>query len=265
MLIKSKSSLLIALCILAAACKETKKEPQEAKEVAPQAPKISFTHNTEAKKVDVAIDGAHFTSYVYNGETPKPILYPIKTKSGKLVTRGFPFAPRPNERVDHPHHAGLWFNYGDVNGLDFWNNSYAISEDDKHKYGTIFHKEIMDTNDEKGTLKIKAVWRSPEGNDLLEEITEFAFSQDGNTRSIDRSTTLKALEDVSFKDNKEGMLGIRVARELELPSDKPAVFTDSEGIATKVEALNNEGVNGNYYSSSGLTGNDVWGNPERLG
>jgi hypothetical protein len=64
---------------------------------------------------------------------------------------------------------------------------------------------------------------------------------------------------VSLKDNKEGMLGIRVARELEIPADKPEIFTDAQGIPTKVAVLNNEGVTGNYLTSEGKTGNDVWG------
>jgi hypothetical protein len=50
-------------------------------------------------------------------------LYPLIADGGITVTRGYPLEPRPGERVDHPHHAGLWFNYGEVNGFDFWNNS----------------------------------------------------------------------------------------------------------------------------------------------
>ena len=224
-----------------------------------QSSKIRFVNDEQNKKIDVRINGDLFTSYVYDGQTPKPILYPISTKSGKTVTRGFPFEPRPNERVDHPHHAGLWFNYGDVNGLDFWNNSYAIPADEKHKYGTIFHQEILGLNEDGGMLSVKAIWRSPDKVDLLEETTEFVFSEEGDTRSIDRTTTLKALQHISFKDNKEGMIGVRVARELEIPSDKPAVYTDAEGNVTDVNVLNNEGVNGNYFGSEGLTGDDVWG------
>ncbi|KAG1649524.1 hypothetical protein GQR58_028932 [Nymphon striatum] len=180
-------------------------------------PEVTFTNDTINKKVDVKIDGESFTSYVYDGQTPKPILYPIITKSGKTVTRGFPFAPRPSERVDHPHHVGLWMNYGDVNGLDFWNNSYAIPAEEKHN-----------------------------------------FSQEGNTRIIDRIATLKAIQEVSLKDNKEGMIAMRMTRELELPSDKPAEYTDADGNVTEVKVLNNEGINGNYYASEGLTGGDVW-------
>lgn len=222
-------------------------------------PKVTFVNDEASKRVMVKINDELFTSYVYDGQTPKPILYPIRTKSGKTITRGFPYEPRPNERIDHPHHVGHWFNYGDVNGLDFWNNSYAIPKEEKHKYGTIYHKEIIQSDEGKGSLKIKAVWRSPDDIDLLEETTQFIFGEEGSTRNIDRITTLKALQDVSFTDNKEGMIGIRVARELELPTDKPAVYTDAEGNVTEVKALNNDGVKGNYFGSEGLTGNAVWG------
>ncbi len=243
-------------------CKE-KKETAESESfvesIMTPSPRVTFTNDTVNKQVDVKIEGELFTSYVYDGQTPKPILYPILTKSGKTVTRGFPFATRPNERVDHPHHVGLWLNYGDVNGFDFWNNSFAIPKEEKHKYGTIYHQEILENNTDSGVLKIRAIWRSPLDADLLEEVTEFKFSEQGDTRIIDRSTTLKALVDVFFNDNKEGMIGIRVARELELPTDKPVLYTDVEGNITEVKALNNEGVNGDYFASEGLTGNDVWG------
>jgi len=243
-------------------CKE-KKETAEGENTIESdmslSPKVTFVNDEANKKVDVLINEKIFTSYVYDGQTPKPILYPIVTKSGKTVTRGFPFAPRPHERVDHPHHAGLWLNYGDVNGLDFWNNSYAIPATEKHKYGTIYPQEILDMDEKEGKLTIKAVWRTPDNSDLLEETTQFVFTEEGNTRVIDRTTTLKALQTVLFKDNKEGMIGIRVARELELPSDKPAEYTDAEGNVTEVKVLNNEGVNGNYFASEGLTGADVWG------
>jgi hypothetical protein len=155
--------------------------------------------------------------------------------------------------------VGYWFNYGDVNGLDFWNNSYAIPDSDKNKYGSIFHEEILGMDEEKGQFSFKATWRDPGGIALLEETTRFTFAQKGNTRYIDRETNLKALQNIAFTDNKEGLVAIRVARELELPSDKPDVFTDSEGNVTVMAVLNNEGVTGNYLGNEGARGESVWG------
>src|SRR4051812_32679304 len=86
---------------------------------------VKFVQKTGEQKVDVMVGGKLFTSYYYSSKIEKPVLYPLATASGVLVSRGFPLDPRPNERTDHPHHIGMWFNYGDVNGLDFWNNSYA--------------------------------------------------------------------------------------------------------------------------------------------
>ena len=64
---------------------------------------------------------------------------------------------------------------------------------------------------------------------------------------------------MSFDDNKEGVFGVRVTRAMELPSKKPAIFVDAQGNPTEVKVLDNTGVNGNYLSSRGLEGNEVWG------
>ena len=156
----------------------------------------------------------------------------------------------------------MWLNYGDVNGLDFWNNSRDIPEAKKNGFGTVVHREVnkIQNGNDKAILEVTADWKKPDGTNLLEEETKYIFSGTGNMRTIERITTLTALkEDVSFKDNKEGVLGIRLARELEHPSKKPEVFTDASGKGTAVPKLNNEGVSGKYRSSEGKEGDDVWG------
>lgn len=191
----------------------------------------------------------------------KPVLYPLRTSKGTLVTRGWPMDPRPGERVDHPHHVGMWFNYGNVNGLDFWNNSTAIPADKKENFGTIKHVSVnnMTADNDKAELEVTMDWQKPDGTSLLKEETKYIFTQEGDERAIELITKLTALdEDVSFMDNKEGLLGIRLARELEHPSDKPEKFTDANGIATDVAQMNNEGVTGLYRSSEGIEGDSVW-------
>ncbi|MCX6308715.1 MAG: PmoA family protein, partial [Bacteroidia bacterium] len=96
--------------------------------------KVTFKNDVNGKKIEVYLDSKFFTAFIYPDDMEKQVLFPIVSASGKTITRGYPLNPRPFERTDHPHHVGLWFNFGDVNGLDFWNNSYAIKPEDKIKY-----------------------------------------------------------------------------------------------------------------------------------
>jgi hypothetical protein len=138
----------------------------------------------------------------------KPFLYPIYAADGQAITRGFPWNPQPNDPTDHPHHIGLWMNYENVNGLDFWNNSFAIAADKKKNYGWIRTEKILETESgAKGKLAYAADWTDQQKNLLLQEKTSFIFGAGDNVRVIDRVTTLTAAQDVSFPDAKDGMLG----------------------------------------------------------
>ncbi|SEM18983.1 Methane oxygenase PmoA [bacterium A37T11] len=224
--------------------------------------RFKITADAANHRVDISVNSKPFTSYIYPDTIMKPVLYPLRTTKGTLVTRGWPIDPRPGERVDHPHHIGLWFNYGNVNGLDFWNNSTAIAAEKKGGYGTIRHASVdkIFTGNDKAELGVTMFWLTPSSDTLLRQNSTYIFREEGSERSIELVTTLTALkQDVSFKDNKEGLLGLRLARELEHPSDKPEKFTDANGLATNVAKLNNDGVTGSYRSSEGKEGDAVWG------
>jgi hypothetical protein len=216
--------------------------------------------------VDVLVGGKPFTSYIYPSTLKKPVLYPLRAATGTVVTRGYPLEPRGGERVDHPHHAGLWFNYGDVNGLDFWNNSTAIKAADAPKMGTILHRAVkrVASAPGEGTLEVTTEWVDSRNKPLLREDARFVFRAKPDLRTIDRITTLTALDEpVSFTDNKEGVLGMRVARQLEHPATTPEKFTDASGRPTTVAVLDNAGVSGKYLSSEGKEGDAVWGTRAR--
>jgi len=217
--------------------------------------------NESARRVDITIAGKPFTSYVWSDTVKKPVLYPIRDAKGTLVTRGWPMDPRPGERVDHPHHVGLWLNYENVNGIDFWNNSDAIKPEDAPRMGTVIHRRVVSAKGgQRGELVTESDWVLHDGKTLLRERTAYVFSGDATSRTIDRTTTLTALEQrVTFEDAKDGMFGMRVARQLELPSTKPEVFTDISGRKTEVPKLDNTGITGNYTTSEGKQGNDAWG------
>jgi hypothetical protein len=222
---------------------------------------VTVTPAEGAHRVDVAIGGRPFTSYIWPDRVKKPVLDPIRSANGTAVTRGWPLNPRPGERVDHPHHVGLWFTYESVNGVDFWNNSDALTPDDAPKMGTILHRRIVSAKSgrDRGELETESDWVLPGGKTLLHERTQFFFSGDAVTRTIERIATLTALDTrVVFADAKDGMLGMRVARQLEQPSNEPLAFADIAGRVTNVPAMDNTGITGEYVSSEGKKGDAVW-------
>src|ERR1700682_2613243 len=76
----------------------------------------------EADRVRVEIDGKPFTDFVLRGgEAMKPYLHPLRSATGKIVTRHFPMETVKGEPTDHPHQRGLWFAHDSVDGFDFWN------------------------------------------------------------------------------------------------------------------------------------------------
>ncbi len=225
-------------------------------------PTVDLQVKDAEKKVDVMVDGKLFTSYIYPDIVKKPVLWPVISPAGNMLTRSFPMINKEGDRTDHPHHVGVWLNYGDVNGLDFWNNSEAIAPEKRVGYGTIYHRSIEKVKSGKGSalLITSSDWKSPDQTIMLKEQTSFNFIASENMRIIDRTTTLTAVIDaVNFTDNKEGMFAIRVARELELPSEKPTNLVDSHGVVTRVEKMDNTFVKGNYRSAEGVEGKEVWG------
>ncbi|MEP7274435.1 MAG: PmoA family protein, partial [Acidobacteriota bacterium] len=221
---------------------------------------VKIVENKAAKQLDVYIDGQLFTSYCYWDSQKKPILYPLRTAKGTVVTRSFPVAKVAGERTDHPHHVSSFFNYGNINGVDFWNNSGGTGSE---KMGTIRHQAVKAVKNGKsaGELDVSMDWLMPDGAKVLQQDEKLVFRAAKDTRIIDRIITLTAQgQKVVFGDSKEGALGIRVARSLEEPSTRPEVFTDEQGNPTKVPVMDNAGVNGVYLSSEGKVGEkESWG------
>ena len=219
---------------------------------------VSIVKEKNENKINIFIGQKLFTSFFYPDTLEKPVLYPIRASNGTMITRGFPLHPIPGDPTDHPHHVGLWFNFENVNGLDFWNNSYAIPADKKHLYGWIRTDKILKTeNGMKGLLSYHANWTNQNGNVLLEETTRFEFSGTAHQRIIDRITILKADSNILFTDAKDGMLGLRVAHELQIPSTSDQKFIDNKGNVTVVKKIDSV-ANGNYLTSEGKQGDSAW-------
>ena len=161
-------------------------------------------------KIDVDIDGKPFTTFYFGTDVGKPFLAPLRSASGKIVTRHFPMEKVAGESNDHPHHRGLWFSYDDVNGIKFWEN------DPSYKNPKIGHiivtKAGWKEGRPSGTLMVTMEWRDPSGTALLVEDRSMVFHSDPTLRIIDFDIKLTAAgQPVTFGDTKEGAFAIRLA------------------------------------------------------
>ena len=221
---------------------------------------VKLIKEKDQNKIDIQIGGKFFTSFLYPDTLEKPVLFPVHAPNGTMVTRGFPIIPQPGDPTDHPHHIGIWFNFENVNGLDFWNNSYAIPAAKKSHYGWIRTTGTpVTSNGKTGTLQYTANWTNQQKDILLNEATTLRFSGNEAIRIIDRQTELTAKTDVLFKDAKDGMLGFRMAHALQIPELKDKEFKDDKGIVTIIKGKADSIANGTYLTSEGKQGNDAWG------
>jgi len=221
---------------------------------------VEVKPNEAAQRVDITIDGKPFTSYMWPEKAYKPVLNPLRTAKGTVVTRAFPVGP--GDQPDHPHHIGYWLTYGDINGVDFWGTSDANinRKEGKLKPGKVVHRAIKRAKGgRQGELEIEADWVRLDGTVMLKEHTKFVFSGTATERLIDRVTTLTAQDTrLAFNDTKEGMLAIRLPTALEHPSEKPGNYLDESGKPDKVPNTK-LGASGKYLSSAGKEGDGVWG------
>jgi len=197
----------------------------------------------QADRMDISINGAPFSTFFYGPDAPKPYLHPLRTASGKIVTRAYPMADVEGESRDHPHHRGLWFTHGDVNGFDFWANEERQKGPKKGKI-VLEKAGPVQIGKKKGTLEATFNWLDPQGHTVLKEARKMVFYADRDRRVIDVYVTLTAATDVKFGDTKEGTFAIRLVTPLEEPSPK------SKGVTRTGKMVNAEGLE---------TEKNVWG------
>jgi Methane oxygenase PmoA len=184
------------------------------------------------ERVVVEIDGKPFTVFYFGGkDLNRPYLHPLRTASGKIVNRSVPAGQLPGETTDHPHHAGLFYGHGDVNGYNYWAVQNVPTPPSKANanFGRIVLENVA-TGAGRGprSAAISAVltWLKPDGAPLLTETRRMTFYAHPELRIIDFDFDFAAIEKAVFRDTKEGTFAMRMATVLEEPpaKDKPGAL-----------------------------------------
>src|SRR5512134_729408 len=125
----------------------------------PAAAQVTLTRTAE--EISVAIDGKPFTVFHIAGkDLNRPYLHPLRAASGTIVNRSFPAGQLPGETTDHPHHAGLFYGHGDVNGFNYWavQNVPTTPSKANANFGRIVLKEIRSVKSGKASGTADAVF-----------------------------------------------------------------------------------------------------------
>ena len=186
-----------------------------------------------AQKVDVHIDGQHFTSFHFKN-VPKPVLYPVMWTDGKTsLTRRYPMEKAlPGESNDHVHHRSLWWGHRHVKAVksgsvtDFWGE------------GSNSGKQVT-TKVEAGkdTIKASNKWVTKTGEVVATDSRTIRFLAPKAGRMLDYTITIHASEgDIVLQDDKDAGMSIRV------PDSMCVSPHGTAKLKAKGNMLNSEGV-----------------------
>ncbi len=201
-------------------------------------------------RVRVLAGGELFAEYVFQGYS-RPIVYPINGPHGLGMTRNWPMRDGvPGESHDHPHQRALFVAFGSVNGVNF----FAESPD----AGRIVHRTTrgIESGVGRGWLETVNDWVASDGTTVCSDTRRLTFHLVPGGRAIDWELTLQASHgDVTFADDKHGLLAIRMHPNLRLDNDPAAGVTTANG-----QVVNSEGVRGAEVFGKRARWIDYWGN-----
>src|SRR5436190_13892878 len=187
-------------------------------------------------KLRVEINGQLFTEYNFK-DVPRPFFYPVMGPGEAAMTRNWPIKDVPNEEHDHTHHRGLWLAHSSVNGVDCWTENMD---------GRIVHTGFDQIKSGKvGVIKSRNNWVSTNGTVLCtDERIVRIYDRPGNERLFDFEVTIHASHgDVTFGDNKDGLMAIRLAETMRLTPNK----------------FNQGKPTGHIVNSEGVRDGETWG------
>lgn len=173
-------------------------------------------------RIDIVVGGQHFASYVYNDEkVPRPYFANVREQHGIKVTRNHP--PQEDDDRDHPHHTGIFFTFGDLNGTDYW-----------HLKGKCLHQRFVvkpKGGDGVGTFTVANTYPTADGTQtVLDEVARYnvRVTDHGVLLEVDHTLTAKDVV-AKFGSKEEGGLAVRMATPIAISSKMGGQMIDSDG------------------------------------
>lgn len=152
-------------------------------------------------RIDVTIDGKFFTSYRFAADEKYPFFFPVNGPSGASVTS--------MRNGEYPHHSSLFFGCDKVNGGNYWQEGLDR--------GRIVSKgPVIETASGKEIIIRDACdWTRPDAPQPLRDSRRIVITAPSpQTRQIDFTITLEALENVTISKTNHSLFSARMDPDL---------------------------------------------------
>ena len=185
---------------------------------AAEKPPVTFQQKTN--KLVIQIGDKPFAEYVFRDpQLARPYFSNIYSPAGIKVTRNHP--ARKGDQQDHPHHTGIFFTFGDLNGKDFW-----------HGKGITRHLNFIvqpESRPGTGSFAVRNLYRSPDGKiPYCQEICHYTINVVSQGYQLTMESHMSWDQgEFSIGSKEEGGLAGRVATALNV--ENGGTMIDSEG------------------------------------
>lgn len=179
----------------------------------------------EGNDLVIHIGDTLFTRYTTHSGPNKPFFYPILTPDGKPITRRWPMESGTGETTDHPHHRGLWFTHGAVNGIDFWSEEAKTGKTVNTGFSELASGPVC------AHFRARTDWIAPDGKQIARDARDVdIYALPNGDRLLDFAITVTPNGvPLIFGDTKEGMYGLRLADTLAPSQKKGGAMINSRG------------------------------------
>jgi hypothetical protein len=159
--------------------------------------------------VEIAVGGKPATRFYSGAKWDKPFLYPLKTASGVVISRGWPIEPREGETNDHVWHRGVWYGHGIINGADFWRELGR----EKTSWMEAIAAPRVDAKKEASTVSVRLRMMTPERKTPGTIAQSYRIHDDGALRFIDATIAIHADagQALTFGDTDDGGFAFRLS------------------------------------------------------
>ncbi len=191
-----------------------------------------MTVETVGRDLEIKADGQLVARYDATHGPNKPYFYPLNAPGGKELARAWPIEPAgPASSHDHPHHRGLWFTHGSVNGVDYWSEGKGTGSTQCRGY------EDLESGPVYAHFRTGTDWVDPSGKKVAEDVRSVTVYAIPAGWLMDLQITVRPVNGpVTFGDTKEGSFGVRVA-----------------------DSMRVSGGSGHILMSTGTTDRQAWG------